>query len=434
MINKLFIRNLFKRLKFNPLFASKLNRNPNKGIALILAITSLMFMVYIASEVVRDSSVEYIVNSQELTRLKSYYAARNGMQIALLRIKIFQQASQLPIPESFRSQLDQLWKFPFAWPLPIMEDLNSVDRDSIKQTTAKSLMDMQYSHFIEDEGSKIDLNDLASPSKKLREITKKHLLNIFEQQLTADDNFRNQYQNTNFEEIVNRIADWMSETNTSIGGGDKRSAFSELGRGYPPNRGFRTIEELRLVPGLTEEFFNLLSSRVTIYGMKAINPNTASKEVLLSLDTGMTEEAVAEAIKRRDDPDLGGHFTGNGAECNADLKKFVESRGARLAKEFDQIPMICNKVLNFKIKSTGLFGSGNYALQKTITAYVVDINKSAAQIKTFIDKEKAEENQQQQEGNPGAGSQTGQAGSTSSPAKQEPLPKGPPRVVYWTEN
>ena len=387
-------------------------------------------MVYIASEVVKDSSVEYIINSQELTRLKAYYSARNGMQIALLRIKLFQQASALPIPDEYKSQVDLIWKFPFAWPLPISDDLNSVDKDTMKQITSESLMDASYSHTIEDEGSKIDLNDLVSPSKKLREITKSQLLNIFEQKMQNDDDFRAKYQSVRFEDIVNRIYDWMSEVNTSAaGGGDKRGDFSKLGTGYPPNRGFRTIEELRLVPEITTDIFDILSPRITIYGMKAINPNTASKEVLLALDPGMTEEAVTEAIARRDDPNLGGPFKGNAEECNKNFKDFVDSRGARTAPEFEKIPMVCNKVFNFKIKSTGLYGAGSYALQKTILAYVVDLSKSASQIKTYVDKEKEEQNPTPP---PADGSGSG-SGSTSSNQNQEPLPKGPPRVVYWTE-
>ncbi|MCB8573731.1 hypothetical protein LJE06_21785, partial [Bilophila wadsworthia] len=74
----------------------------------------------------------------------------------LLRIKIFQQASKLPLPESFKSQLDLIWKFPFAWPLPIPPDLNAVDSDTVKQITSESLMDATYTHTIDDEGSKID--------------------------------------------------------------------------------------------------------------------------------------------------------------------------------------------------------------------------------------------------------------------------------------
>lgn len=417
------------RLKYNPL-----GRNSKKrGVALILAMMSLMFMVYIATEVTRDSAVEYIVNSQELNRIKAYYAARNGMQIALLRIKIYQQAIRNQIPESYMSIIDRIgWQDPFFWPLPIPKDLNAVDKDSYEEANASSLMDATYSHTIEDEGSKIDINDLASPSKVLRDITKKQLLNVFEQKILTDDKFRAEYQNTRFDELVNKIYDWMSDSNTGAdGGGDKRSAFSGLGSGYPPNRGFRTVEELRLVPGMTDVFFDLLAPRITIYGIKAINPNTASKEVLLSLDSGITEGAIDAAIERRSDPDKGGPFKGSGDDCLKNFKEFIDNRdGTRLSAEFDQIPMICSKVFNFKIKSTGVYGAGKFALQKNITAIVVDVAKSASQIKTYVDKEKQTENPQ----SPGSTGASTTTGSTSGGSAQDPLPKGPPRVVYWTEN
>ncbi|MBY0555217.1 general secretion pathway protein GspK [bacterium] len=409
----------------------------------MLAITSLMFMVYIASELTQDSAVEYIVNSQEMNRLKAYYAARNSMQIALLRIKMFQQANKFPLPESFKSQLDLIWKFPFAWPLPIPADLNAVDTDTIKQVTSESLMDATYTHTIDDEGSKIDINDLASPSKTLREITRKQVLTIFEQQLASNDEFRNEYQNYRFDELVNKMTDWMSDTNTSASGsGDKRSEFSQLGFSYPPNRGFRTLEELRLIPGMTDAFFDLLASRVTIYGMKAINPNIATKEVLLSLDAGLTEESINEAIARRDNPDQGGPFKDKSPDdpskngCLEDFKSFVESRGARLTADFDKIPMSCDKVFNFKIKATGLYGAGKFALQKNITAVVVDLDKSATQIKTYVDKDKQAQNPQGQNPQNPANPQnpSGQQGAGSTSGTSDPLPKGPPRVVYWTEN
>ncbi len=394
--------------------------------------TSLMFMVYITTELTQDSAIEYIVNSQEMNRIKAYYAARNSMQIALLRIKLFQQASKLPLPESFASQLDLIWKFPFAWPLPLPADLNSVDKEIMSQISGESFMDATYTHSIEDEGSKIDINDLASPSKTLREVTKKQLLNVFEQKLAADEDFRTEHQNTRFEDIINKIYDWMSDTNTSSdGGGDKRSNFSQLGTGYPPNRGFRTIEELRLIPGMTDEFFDLLATRITIYGMKAINPNLATKEVLMSLDTGMTEEAVNEAIERRNDPLKGGPFKGTSEECSKGFRSFVEGRGARLTKEFDEIPMICDKVFNFRVKATGLFGVGKNALAKNITAIVVDLNKSANQIKSYVEKEKKEANPQQGQ-NPQNPPTQAESGSTT--ATPDPLPKGAPRVVYWNEN
>ena len=112
-------KELLQRLKYNPL-AGKKNK---KGVALILAVTSLLFMVYIAKEVSRDSLIEYAVNSQELNRLKAYYAARNGMSVALLRVKLFQQVTRMSLPPSFSTQLEQVWKFPFAWPCHSVQKL-----------------------------------------------------------------------------------------------------------------------------------------------------------------------------------------------------------------------------------------------------------------------------------------------------------------------
>lgn len=415
-----------ERLRYNPL------RSPTekkKGVALIMAISSLMLMVYIATEVSRDSLVEYIVNTQELNRIKTYYAARSGMQVALLRVKIFQQVSRLQLPPGFSRYTDEIWKFQFSWPLPISAEMSSIDKDAMQETTQESFMDASYTQTIEDEGTKIDLNDLVSPSKTLQQVTKSQILNIFQQKIEDDDTFRNDHQNTRFDELVNHIIDWMSDSTTGAGGGDKRQAFSSLGDGYPPNRGFRTLDELRLVPGMTDEFFNLLAPKITIYGMKAINPNTASREVLKALDSGMTDEAVDAVMSRRNDPNEG-PFQGEGEKCVQGFKEYLEQNGAnRLTEDFAKIPMVCDKVVNFRIKSTGIYGGGKSVMTKNIESVVMDISRSAEQIKSAVAKEKNQEQNQDQRQQPNPTP----AGTKSSQQKQDPLPKGPPRVVYWTE-
>lgn len=420
------MRNFIKRLRYNPL------RKNSRGVALVLAATSLVLMVYIASEVAIDSTIEYAVNNQEINRIKAYYAARNSVDIALLRVKIYQQATQLQLPAGFSSQLDQIWQMPFAWPIPLSAEASAIDKDDIAGTLKEALFTGEYSQDIIDEGSKIDLNDLISPSKILQEITKKQLLNIFEQKLNTDEKFRQDYQNYKFVELINRIYDWMSPSNTSANGGDKRSPFQELGEGYPPNRGFRTIDELRLVPGMTEEFFKILSPSVTIYGMKSINPNTATLPVLKSLDPSLTDDIIKEAIERREDPEKGGPFKGSDSkQCNNDFKSFVESRGAKLDSQFETIPFICDKVVNFKIIAKGRSGSGKGAVQKTIQLIVMDFQKSSKQLKSMIDAANAQ-NQNQNQQNPN-GQNSPNSGPSSSGQNKDPLPKGRPRIVYWSE-
>jgi general secretion pathway protein K len=426
MINLNWVSLLRRRLSHNPL-NPKFSR---KGVALLLAMTSLLLMVYIASELAKDSAIEYVVNTQDLKKLKAYFAAKNSLEIALLRVKIFQQASRAPLPESFKSQLDQLWQFPLEWPLPVGALSTDLAKEELGEATAEALFDGAFLQQIMDEGSKFDINDLASPSKSLRDISKKQIVNIFQSKIESDEKFRQEYQNFRFDELVNRIQDWMSDKNTTENGGDKREAFRSLGEGYPPNRGFRTIDELRLVPGMTEEFYQILAPQITIYGMKAINPNTANEKVLKSLDPGITDEAIKEAIERRTDPDKGGPFKGDAKACREDFKAFITSRGSRLNDEdFDKLPFLCDKVTSFRIRAEGRSSTNPGAVKSVITVVVMDTSRAAAQIKSYL-KEENKQNQPQ----PTPGQNPPQTSPTSVPAKQEPLPKGRPRIVYWQEN
>ncbi|HWU42462.1 MAG TPA: hypothetical protein VN132_03455, partial [Bdellovibrio sp.] len=203
-ISKLLRKQAFRKLA-QPL-------TNNRGIALMVAIACVMLIMYFAMEVSYDSNVEYLVNSQGLNRVKAYYAAKSGMQLSLLRIKIYQQAQAKlgSMLGANNPMLDQIWQFPFAWPIPIPPEMNAVDKDAFKKLTKESSMDASYFVTIEDEGSKIDINDLNSASKTLQDITKTQLLNIFAQKKKEDEDFNRRNSNVRFDELVNSIADWMS--------------------------------------------------------------------------------------------------------------------------------------------------------------------------------------------------------------------------------
>jgi general secretion pathway protein K len=394
--------------------------NNNRGMALIMAITCILVISWIAMEVSYDSLVEYNVNVNSLNRLKAYYAARSGVELSLLRIKTYQQASS-----QFGKQLggnsemlEQIWKMPFAWPVPMPEGLSAVDKDAIKGTLKESFMDAAYVVTIEDEGSRIDLSDLVSPSKVLQETTRRRLNEIFQGKLKNDEAFHLKYANFRFEELINAITDWQSKVRSSAnGGGDKRNGYSDYPENFPPNRGFRTVQELRMVPGMTEDFYEMLEPAITIYGMKAINPNQASKEVLKSLDAEINDEIADAILKRRSDPAQGGPF-----KNKEDFWGFVTGKGARLNEKTEDTPLVFDKVTNFKIKSLGEYAG----VSREITVVVMDLQNIATTLKTYVDKEKPVV--------PGA-SPSPSPNNPQNPAQSQsaPLPKGPPRIVYWGE-
>jgi|GEM_PF-574400 len=406
-----------------------------QGIALMLATACLMLISFVVMEVTYDSSVEYTVNSNAIRQLKAYYAAKCALDISLLRIKIYQSA-QSKFGKQLGSQakiLEQIWRFPFAWPPPIGSDLNGVDKDMIQAKLKESLMDASYMATIEDEGSRIDLNDLNSKVEAVRKNARQQILNIFHAKVTDDSEFRTEYGSFNFEELVNNITDWMTSKSSSLNGGDKKSKYADLkSDNFPPNRGFRTLQEMRFVAGMTDVFFEILESRVTIYGMKGINPNLATKEVLRSLDVGITEEIAGAIITRREDQNLGGPFSK--AE---DFWSFVQQKGARLQaqKPEEQIPLVFESAQNFRIRASG--SEGNSA--REIYAIVMNLNKTASTLSDINKKAAAAANGQSSDpnGSPpaGAGPQAGTNPNSkqNNPQANQPLPKGPPRIVYWNE-
>ncbi|MFN9067835.1 MAG: general secretion pathway protein GspK, partial [Bdellovibrionales bacterium] len=303
-------------------------KNNNRGIAIITAIMALAFLVYLATQVTYDATVEYAINSQDVKRLKAYYAARAGLDMSLVRIKTYQQvASKLGKNLPSFPMVNMIWQYPIQWPLALPDtNLSLTDKQNIQESGEESFFDASFTTQISDEGSKLDLNDLVSPSKVLREGVRRQLLNTFTQQMENDEKFANKYRNFRFEELINQITDFMSDKRTSLNGGDKAGAYSRSDyQGYPPNRGFRTVGELRILPLMDEQLFQLLENRVTTFGLKGINPNTATKEVLMSLDPAITSEIADKLIARRQNENEGGPFKSADEFWSA-----VQSLGARI--------------------------------------------------------------------------------------------------------
>jgi general secretion pathway protein K len=385
------------------------------GIAIITAILALAFMTYLATEVTYDATVEYLVNSQELKRLKAYYAARSGIEISLLRIKAYQQVAQkLGKNAANYPMINMIWQFPLQIPLPIAEEMGLMSKNTFKEANEKSFFDANIDTQIQDEGSKIDLNDLVSPSKVLRETTRKLLTNAFLQQVESNRAFEAKYRNFRFEELLNQITDFMSESRSSLNGGDKRGIYKDEYQGYPPNRSFRTISELRVIPMMEDDIFNFLEKRITVFGLKGINPNVATKEVLISLDQGITPDIADKLIARRSNEQEGGLF-----KSADDFWAAVNQFGARLTGNPKDIPIVTDALVSFRIKSTGVYSN----VRTQIEAVVSDIDKVASRVADFVKTE-----------NPPPLPAPGSPAPAPAPVPlPTPMPPGPPRILYWFE-
>ncbi len=396
----------------------------NRGVALLIAIFSLMLMVFIANEVSYDTTIEYLIASQQVNRLKAYYAAKAGVEFSLLRISVYKKilatfGDQL---KGNTAMLDPVWQFPFSWPPLMPGEMNSADKDKINSAVKESTMDASFSSTISSEGQKIDVNDLGAflpEGKGFRDATRLQILKIFQNQMETDDGFRKKYGGTNFEEVVNNITDWVDEDSESLNGGDEKRYYPDIRSDFiPPNTPFKTVDELHMVAGMKEDFFKVLKDRITVYGTKGLNVNYATREVLKSFDVRMTDEVVNNIMKRRNNPQEGPF------KDTTDFYNFLDGQGVRLDRNAkNQIPLLFGPEFNFRIQSTGIFANS----RREITAVVYDYDNVSQNYSNWVQSSSA-----QNTATPGAAPSTATQGQPTAPKIQ--TGKGRPTIVYWQEN
>lgn len=94
--------------------------------------------------------------------------------------------------------------------------------------------------------------------------------------------------------LVDALVDWLDGDKQATGfGGAEESYYLGLTPPYPPADGpLATVAELGLVKGWTRETVEKVAPFVTVYGSGQLNPNTASREVLIAVGLESQAEAV----------------------------------------------------------------------------------------------------------------------------------------------
>ncbi len=412
----------------NDFYASHLNKNQN-GSAIIMA----MFFFTVASFVVFQLSQETLTEStlanQEIKKLKSYYSAQAGVEMALLRIKSYQEAkvnlSQLgeAAANQFSSKLDLIWQFPLPWPLPFTDDsLSTITKQDGEEVTEESLIkNLTFYHEIRDSGSKLDLNSLGSSVESISEVTMESLMRSFKNLLLTDENFNDTHSEQSIQEVLNNVADWVDPDSESRNRGAENQFYdSETQRGYPRNQSFLALSELLLVAKMDDLIYEKLRTLGTVYGTFGVNVNTADRDTLFSIDEQFTEYTVEEFIKLREE-----YKERSGQDLNKDqFDSILDQIGFRNIEEVHAtgIPILFSPLSSFTIESSGISGE----IETIIKADVLDAIALKEIFVTQLDKSaKPETDEDETPQNP----EDAQKQNTQQ-KKTKIAPKGRPFVVH----
>ncbi len=199
---------------------------------------------------------------------------------------------------------------------------------------------------IEDEERKININNLIRPQGNAPNDENVAVFRRLLELLGIDPS------------VADAVLDWLDNDESPRVGGAESSYYLALPYPYnSKNDFFDTIDELRLVRGVTPEVFEKLRPYITVNSSGTVNINTASKAVLMALSAGQgsfnepeIDEKTADAFitYRQDRP-----FASN-ATLAADLAAASPVLGNLWKTNFKNL--IGVQSFNFHVRSTGDVG------------------------------------------------------------------------------
>jgi len=244
-----------------------LNTNPlqrRDGVALLVTLLTLVLILSLVWEIFRTGARAAQTGAYGRDSVRAELLAEGGISAA--RIALREDAKN-----NSYDTLDEVW----SRPVPPIE----LGEGSILVA-------------VEDEERKINLNKLVLPNGNAPDDQK---LAVFRRMLEILEIHPS---------VADAVVDWIDNDDTPRVGGAESAYYESLP--YPhraKNDLFDTVEELRLVRGITSEVFEILRPFVTVHSSGKVNLNTAPKQILMSLsagqdaaDAGEIGEATADEI------------------------------------------------------------------------------------------------------------------------------------------
>ncbi|MCA9507324.1 MAG: general secretion pathway protein GspK [Myxococcales bacterium] len=382
----------------------------SRGIAILTVLVFLALMLAIVSELSNKEIIRYKLAINERDALQAEALAQSGANFS----KII-----LAVQEPLQGMLANLAKLGIQLPAFTVWELMPIDSDLLKgivsgdflpdfglgakkeespkrqpenETTAKSVplagpyvipeggyggFKGRFSSEIEDEERKISIRrwaKLAPPRRRIIADQIARVLNKAEYSVLFDGTLDNN-RNLTPAQLIGNIYDYISEDELAVDvnaqasdwgrilSGDKKTIYVNSPGIVPKRASLDSPAELRLIPGVTDAIYQVLSKHITIYGESdKINILSASDSILDTVfylcsknkntgplvQPGFTENLLTQWHRDRDEGKL---------EISADgVIAFLERNGVEVDKKECE-ENIGTESKTFTVRSTATVGN-----------------------------------------------------------------------------
>jgi len=370
----------------------RVGRGSRAGVALLMAITAIMMLTVLVTEVSHGAQVRAQVAAQHRDEIAAEALAQSGAQFYRMILMASAALSGKPMIEqlgaAFGVNASELWQaLPFI-DTSLMrllfvtdgdvgegevltakaEGLSDEQRDASRESS--SLLNRSFLDFHGDFHAEVTDVERRVFVGKLQAANLGELLALPAAQeiigLLSREEYHSWLSENNLikEELVANLADWTDADDVRLyQGGSEDSVYQRLDDPYrSKNAPFDTRDEIRLVDGWNlDGVWERAGRHLTIYGGGKINVNTATQPViralLVAFAEGVATEATVEPILQELMTQRGTPLAEGGLyfKTPQQFTSVLRTLGLPLRSEINQAITTESKV--FRIHSSGQVGS-----------------------------------------------------------------------------
>lgn len=381
-------------------------RRRRSGIALLVAVSTILVLTVVVTELSYTARVRYVLAAHEKERAQAYWVSQTGINIYKLLLtasKEMEKNSALgSMAGSFGINLgDALWQW-----VPIINtglmrmifasggDVDDIEDDAIEEFKSsgkvseeieqesregglfsdKNFLDFDgdFTAEVTDEDRKLNVSLLGNSNGTVQESAIGQQLFGLMSGEENDQWFRD--QDIDRWDIIANLKDWVDSDAMGSGrsGGQEDSLYNNRESAYlAKNAPLDTFDEVRLVEGWQDSVMERFGQQLTIHGMGKVNINTASDEVMIALLKAYVLPAPPDSECVRLLEQIREYMWFASFKDGKDFAKWLTNQGLTVSEEL--AGQIGDSSKTFQVVSTGLVGDTSVT-----TTAIIDYNNSTA--------------------------------------------------------
>jgi general secretion pathway protein K len=390
--------------------------NNQRGVALMLIITAMVFLMAIYGEFTFESKISRIKATNVMDRSQAKLLAESGLQLAMARLKLYKEAfnkleSNPSAKQSVPPQLlNQLWELPFIFPIPVGKGATIAFKDTVSKFEQETLLDGSMRVTVSNVSNRMNLNllrfdtakrvaarpanpegddnnnveddpndgiidtnptainDNVSIDQTLYFLMKR----LVDEKKEKDPGFEDRYANINYQELVTNLKFYVSDFGSLMSdplAGEAENNFQKIP--LTPKYGpLSSASELYTIPGWDDELIELIQNEFSVYPSAQIDLNKLTANMLRILVPTIDEEQIRSFFEYRDNPEQPKFFNtvDDFRRWVVDVERIVsEQQFKDRIEKFTKAGITFGSNPNlFKVISEGVYNRSTY----TLVAYV----------------------------------------------------------------